>query len=131
MLMARFCEVCSILVVLVVAGGCGGEPRAAVTGKITSAGKPVVAGLINFQRPGAPPLGGAINADGTYEFSLPPGEYQVRIDAPGVMPPWKEGDPEPKPVPRLAPAKYADFVSSGLTLSVTDGSSKQQDFQLD
>jgi hypothetical protein len=109
--------------------GCGGESAVTVQGKVTSQGKPVTAGTINFQKAGAT-LGGALNPDGSYSFELPAGEYRVRIDAPGVMAPWKEGEPEPKPVPRLAPAKYAGYETSGLTLSVTGGSDQQQDFDL-
>jgi len=111
------------------AAGCGGESVSAVQGKVTSQGKPVTAGTINFQKAGTT-LGGALSPDGSYSFDLPPGEYQVRIDAPGVMAPWKEGEPEPKPVPRLAPAKYASYETSGLTLSVTGGGDQQQDFDL-
>lgn len=69
--------------------------------------------------------------DGTYEFVLPPGDYQVRIDAPPELPEGlKEGDPIPKLGPRLAPEKFADFNSSGLTLTVTGEKSQQADFAL-
>lgn len=108
--------------------GCGGESTATIQGKITHQGKPISAGVINFQRAGKT-LGGAINADGTYSFELPPGEYQVRVDAPGAMPPWKEGQPEPKPVPREAPSKYAAYETSGLTVTVAS-ESQQKDFDL-
>ncbi|HEX6961089.1 MAG TPA: hypothetical protein VF175_04430, partial [Lacipirellula sp.] len=63
--------------------GCGGgEPVTEVHGTITFNGKPVTAGLINFQAEGGQPLGGEIQSDGTYRYELPPGEYQVRIDTP-------------------------------------------------
>lgn len=109
--------------------GCGGESTTTLQGKITHQGKPVTAGVINFQKSGTT-LGGAIGADGAYSFALPAGEYQIRIDAPGVTPPWKEGDPEPKPAPRLAPARYASYESSGLTVTVTAESPQQHDIEL-
>jgi hypothetical protein len=110
--------------------GCGSKETGSVHGTITSGGKPLTSGLINFQPAQGQPLGGAINADGTFEFELPPGQYKVRVDAPGVMPPYKEGDPEPKPGPRLAPAKYANYETSGLSITVTGESPQQQDFDL-
>lgn len=110
--------------------GCGGEAQTDVSGKITHAGKPISSGLINFQLANGPVFGGPIDADGAYEYSMPPGEYLVRIDAPGVMPQYIEGQPEPKPVPREAPAKYASYATSGLTATVTDGSSQTIDFAL-
>ena len=76
-------------------------------------------GVINFQATGSRPLGGGINADGTYSLELPPGNYLVRIDAPPAFPPgYKEGDPLPRLGPRLVPEKYASFTSSGLTATV-------------
>src|SRR5262245_34690500 len=121
----RMLGVASIALLLV---GCGGEAQTDVSGKITHGGKPVSSGLINFQLGGGRVFGGPINTDGTYEYSMPPGEYQVRIDAPGVMPQYIEGQPEPKPVPREAPVKYASYDSSGLTITVSGDSSQQQDF---
>ena len=113
--------------------GCGaGGGGSTVQGKITYKSTPVTSGLINFKGTQAQPLGGVIKPDGSYEFELPPGDYQVRIDAPPVMPEGlKEGDPIPKLGPRLAPEKYADFNSSGLTLTVTGESPQQADFALE
>jgi hypothetical protein len=102
-----------------------------VQGKITYKGVPVVSGLINFKGAEAQPLGGAISPDGSYKFTLPPGEYQVRIDAPAEVPAGlKEGDPVPKLGQRLAPEKFADYGTSGLTLTVTGESPQQADFSL-
>lgn len=118
----------SLLVLVGCGGGTGGST---VRGKITYQGKQVTSGLINFKGAQAQPLGGAIMPDGTYEFVLPPGDYQVRIDAPPELPEGlKEGDPIPKLGPRLAPEKFADFNSSGLTLTVTGEKSQQADFAL-
>jgi hypothetical protein len=122
-------RICS-LAVIVIALGCGGEQAATISGNVTYNGKPVPAGLLNFRSSdGNSILGGAINPDGTYSFELPPGEYQVRIDAPGKMPPWEEGQPEPKPGPRDAPLKYADYATSGFTVTIGD-EDQERDFAL-
>jgi hypothetical protein len=121
----------SFLAVLILAVGCGGEQVTTLSGAVTYKGKPVTSGLINFRSSdGKATLGGPINSDGTYSFELPPGEYLVRIDAPGKMPPWEEGQPEPKPGPREAPVKYADYPSSGLKVTVSGDAPQQQDFEL-
>ncbi len=118
-------------VVLALAAGCGGPSTTTVSGKITYAGKPAASGLINFRAEGQKPLGGGIQPDGTYQFDLPLGDYQVRIDTPPAMPAdWKEGDPPTKMGPRLIPDKYGDFVGSGLTVTVEDSGSQEVNFNL-
>jgi hypothetical protein len=113
------------------AAGCGGDAMTTVSGNITYNGKPVTNGLINFQPAQGKTYGGPIASDGSYSYEIPPGEYRVRIDAPGPAPAWEEGQPEPKPVPRLAPEKYADYKTSGLTAKVTDAGDQTVDFKLD
>lgn len=112
--------------------GCGGKSKTvSVQGAITYQGKEVSSGLINFMPATGRPLGGPIGTDGTYSVSLPPGEYQVRIDAPAPMPAdWKEGMPAPKLGPPLVPEKYAKFDTSGLTAKIGDEKSQQVDFKL-
>lgn len=116
-----------------VATGCGdsGETTTTVSGAISYKGKPVTSGLINFLATGGRPMGGAIGADGAYEFELPPGDYQVRIDAPPPLPEgFKEGDPLTNLGPRPLPEKYANFNTSGLTATVTAGEAQTIDFAL-
>ena len=127
----------SILKVVLLVGvsalaGCSaGSDATAVSGKITVNGTPLSRGVINFQLAGRRPLGGGIGSDGSYSVELPPGEYQVRIDAPPELPPgYKEGDPLPKLGPRHVPEKYASFNSSGLTATVTDERSQTINFDL-
>lgn len=112
--------------------GCNhGGATKTVTGAITYQGKPVTSGLINFMPEKGQPLGGGIASDGTYSTSLPPGKYQVRIDAPAPLPEgFKEGMPMPKLGPPLVPEKYANFASSGLTATVSDESRQTIDFKL-
>jgi len=90
---------------LTLSTGCGsGGATVHVSGKITFQDKPVTSGLINFLPASGRPLGGGIQADGTYQYQLPPGEYKVRIDTPPAIPAgWKEGDPPPKMGPRQVP----------------------------
>lgn len=113
--------------------GCDTGPQTyQVTGTISYQGKPVSGGLINFRPPKGQPLGGAIKEGGTYSFSLPAGQYQVRIETPPKIPEgWKEGDPDPMLGPLEVPAKFAQFGSSGLTLSVDDSGPKEKDFDLE
>jgi hypothetical protein len=113
--------------------GCDRSPATKnVSGAIAYQNKPVTSGLINFLPEKGRPLGGGIGSDGTYAVKLPPGKYQVRIDAPAPPPEgFKEGMPMPKLAPPLVPEKYANFASSGLTATIEDqGSSQQVDFKL-
>jgi hypothetical protein len=116
--------------IIVQAGCSGSDGGTVVRGLVTMDGKPVTSGGIFFQAAGARPLGGPIGADGNYEYELPPGEYQVRIDAPAPVPAnHKDGDPLPQ-LPRLAPEKFASFSSSGLTATVAAESPQELNFPL-
>ena len=113
--------------------GCGTSSTRTVSGKITYQGQPVTSGLINFVASGDRPLGNSIRPDGTYTCQLPPGEYKVRIDAPGALPDnWKSTDDRPPPeAPRQAPIKYSRFETSGLTATVdADKGPQTIDFNL-
>ena len=128
----QFASACAILLAAAAAGCSGDGPSTLVQGRVSFDGKPVAGGLINFQSAQGQPLGGPIQADGTFEFALPPGDYKVRIDTPGEVPPgWKEGDPPPKLGPRQVPLRYARFSTSRLRLSVSgDVDTQQADFEL-
>ena len=130
---SRLFSLLSVAVVGIVALlGCGKSSKmVSVQGSITYAGKAVTDGIINFLQAKSRPLGGGINSDGTYSVELPPGEYQVRIDAPAALPAgYKEGTPLPK-LPPLVPEKYANFNTSGLVAKIEEqGSSQQVDFKL-
>ena len=115
-----------MLAVLLLAAlsGCSSENGDAVVvrGAVTYGGAPVAGGLINFYPDTGKPRGGPLDADGTYEFELPPGEYRVAIRETTIVPPgWKEGDPPPEKTLGV-PEKYAQPGASGLTLSVPEGS---------
>lgn len=113
--------------------GCGDDSAGhAVSGKVSFQGQPIDQGTINFRATDGSLYGGGLGADGSFEYELPSGDYQVRIDAPAPMPSgWKEGDPMPSGDKRLVPLKYANFGSSGLSASISDDpSSHQIDYQL-
>ena len=112
--------------------GCGGSGAGGTTlkGAVSYKGAPVTSGVINFVKSGDRPLGGGIKPDGTYEFELPPGDYQVLINAPAPLPPdWKEGDPLPRKPP-LVPENFSSFGTSGLTVTVGPESPQQHDITL-
>jgi hypothetical protein len=113
--------------------GCGGGPAAttSVQGSITYQKKPANNGVIAFSQAGGRPISAAIQSDGTYAAQVPPGDYQVRIDAPPPLPPdAKEGEPLPPLGPRTVPEKYANFSTSGLTVTIGKESPQQLDYNL-
>lgn len=128
--MLLFRNVVAFVAIALIAGCDSGPETNSVNGKITYQGKPVTSGLINFRPQGGRPLGGGIQPDGTYQFDLPAGTYEVRIDSPGALPAgWKEGDPPGQMGPRQVPEKFASF-SSGLTATINDSGAQTVDFEL-
>ena len=121
-----------MLLLLAPTSGCSeGVKTTTVKGSITFNKAPVTFGLINFKPSQGQPLGGEIKLDGTYQFELPAGEYQVRIDSPPKMPEgYKEGDPLPNLPARQVPPQYANFATSGLTATIGAQSPQQLDFAL-
>lgn len=125
----------ALLSLLLVSIGCGSSgSTTTVAGKITHDGQPVTTGLINFMVEGGRPLGGGIGPDGGFSFDLPPGDYKVRIDSPPPLAPGSvEGQPAApagKPLVGQVPPKFANYETSGLTLTVGADSPQQQDFAL-
>ena len=131
----------SLVAVSLLSGCGGGDSATTVQGKITFDGKPVTTGLINFMPAKGQPLGGEIQPDGSYSYDLPPGDYKVRIDSPPPVPAGlQEGSavtpaaapppPTGKPGQGQVPPQYANFDTSGLTLTVGNESSQEHDFSL-
>ena len=108
--------------------GCG-PGTAAVAGKVTYQGKPVVWGSVSLQAADGSMHQIGLNADGTFRLdAVPVGPARVGVSS-----------PDPKPSPRAIaagetagpqlppgawfplPAKFADPSTSGLTLRVGGG----------
>lgn len=130
----RFCVLAMACLLMGVLSGCDMGPATyTIRGTVSHQGNPISGGLINFKPAQGQALGGGLASDGSYEYRLPAGEYQVRIDTPPKIPEgWKEGDPEPKLGKREVPMKYGRFGTSGLTMTVQPSGDPQVfDFSLD
>jgi hypothetical protein len=130
----RLRRACSGLLLLLVVLGCEQAPDLrTVEGTITYAGKPLDHGMVMFQPSTGRPVGAGIQPDGRYSISLPPGDYDVIVNAPPKLPEgFKEGDPLPPPDPNPVPAKYSRKETSGLSAKVAAGSAPQTvDFVLE
>jgi hypothetical protein len=112
-----------VLGLLLLAGpGCGpGDRPIAIRGKVTFQGQPVTEGMVQFNEAktghGAEaPLG----PEGTYQATLPAGDYAVLILPPYLVVESKSGPPDPqlKKVKNI-PEKYRSTVTSGLTAVVS------------
>lgn len=130
----RFCVSAMTCLTIGVLLGCDMGPEIyTVRGTVSYKGNPISGGLINFKPAQGQALGGGIASDGSYEYHLPAGEYEVRIDTPLKLPEgFKEGDPEPKLGKREVPIKYSRYGTSGLTMSVQPSGNPQVfDFSLE
>lgn len=79
------------LVLVLAAGGCGGERMGSVSGTVTVNGQPLEKGLINFNSEDGKSIGGGEVVQGRYQVAeLRPGKYLVHIagqtNAPIIMP---------------------------------------------
>lgn len=125
----------SLLAVLPLAAGCGGEESedSTLTGKVLFDGKPVSNGLLKFEPTTGSQSGLAtVSADGTYEarvgrsmVGLPTGTYKVVVEAWEVMP-GNIGDdgkvyPNGKP---LVPQSYSTAATSPLSITVQPGANE-------
>lgn len=116
---------------LAVAGGCS-ENLPTVHGLVTIDGKPVPEGMISFQPVGGGAIAVArISPDGSYSVKtgtaagLKPGEYKIAVSAPkGIIPAPTPDNPNPK-IERWVPLKYNDIEKSGLSITVTSGSTER------
>lgn len=123
--------------------GCAGDPRQAVSGRVTSGGRPIAEGLITFE-PLSPTNGQmAAGPIANGQFTVPaaeglvPGTYRVRITA--VDPASKSSEPPKydgsgallngKPAKELLPPKYN--TQSQLTAEVVAGKATELEFALD
>lgn len=127
--------------------GCGpSDSKAAISGKVTYKGSPVVGSTLNLTSATGAPYPVPINADGTFNVSgVPLGQMHVSIepsaaptgyntqgmtppkDVPAVPPPSLPGATNQQPT--AIPAKYRSPQTSGLSWDIKPGSNKK-DFDL-
>jgi hypothetical protein len=130
-LMIGACFSFAVITVLVGCGSDGGN--CAVSGKISSKGKPLVCGTVNFLGPKGETAAGAIEADGTFFCpNAPTGVVKIGVvsEKPVVsVAVGKPGRAAPPPPPgpdvtKWFPidAKYADPNTSGKQITLKSGS---------
>ncbi len=108
--------------------GCGeSEVRGRITGKVTFEGQAVPEGLVLFSNiEKGINMTSIIKPDGSYEVvtpkgkGLPTGTYQVSICPPRAKLVTGEAPPKIKQHANI-PAKYRDFKTAGLSLTVQKG----------
>ena len=116
-----------LLSMLVVVALCCGKapPLTTVSGQVTFQGKPVARGEVCFASDTGFAINAAIGSDGMYEVrrshlggGIPPGSYKVMDAAPPAE--FNESDVVTVPVPECPdiPAKYRQFSTSGLTITL-------------
>jgi hypothetical protein len=122
-----------VFALLAVVPGCG-PGTAAVVGKVSYQGKPVVWGSVTLKAADGSMHQIGINPDGTYRLDrVPVGPAKVGVSSPDPTPSARAkalADPRvptgPPPLPPGAwfplPAKFADPATSGVTVDVGRGS---------
>ena len=106
--------------------------RGRIAGKVTFQGTPLSEGLVFFSNNDKGiHMSGEVKPDGSYEIitakgaGLPLGTYQVRVRPPLEPLPAGIGlvAPKSKEHPNI-PAKYREYETSGLTITVKDGTNQ-------
>jgi hypothetical protein len=126
----------SFLSCLTILPGCESSktqvPFAPLSGKVTYQGKALPQGQILLVHSSGSMGASEIRPDGHYEMQAPVGENRVMVDARDqknlsqISP--KQGRPLQQ-AKSVIPARYNDYVSSGLKLKIVEGSN-QHDFNL-
>jgi hypothetical protein len=125
-----------LLVLAMVAAGCGGQrasyQTAEVTGKVTYKGKALPGGMVNFVADkGGVASNGVIDENGNYKISAPIGDVHISVDnrmlekkgpgGPVLRRPDSDAPTVPKGTYVQIPEKYAATDFSGLTYKVVAG----------
>ena len=110
-----------LLIGLILVLGCGesGETKYVVRGTVTYQGNALERGTINFFPKKGKPFGGPLQRDGSFEFRLPAGDYDVAVrsnsePAEG----WKEDGAPPTGFKSLLPPVYSRPDTSGLSAKI-------------
>ncbi len=122
----RSAWICASLSVALVAGCGDGRPtRVPVSGKVLIDGKPLETGNIRVFAAANRAASGKIEPDGTFKLStyelgdgVVPGTHTVAVTGAKLV--------NPKTMRWLAPKKFADAATSGLTLEVTEPTKEAQ-----
>lgn len=117
-----------VLLVLVLAAGCGGSGKINIHGKVTLDGQPVANGAIRFTTTDGKgqPVGGVIK-DGEYEAEVPPGSYKVEINSSKAVAKRKGEGPGGERFEECIPSQYNS--ASKLTVQVKSDK-REYDFPL-
>jgi hypothetical protein len=137
---ARFLALSLGMAATALFAGCGGPadelPREPISGSVIFAGKPLKAGLIQFQPAdqATTTAGGTGVAEGSYWIAksegLVPGRYQVLVTSnppAATVPPGPPGDPVGPPKETIPP-RYN--IKTELTAEVKKGGPNKFDFDL-
>jgi hypothetical protein len=127
------CALAGALALVTLAGGCGGQPKALVSGTVTLDGVPLETGTIQFYPVnGKGQSAGAGIQDGKYTGEASVGEMTVIINSSKVVGKQKMYDTPDSPVfdkvAELIPAKYNTI--SELKVTLKDGTNDGVNFEL-
>ena len=117
---ARFSFLTGAIIGLIVFSGCGGEPKATVSGTVTLDGVPIENGTISFYPTGkAGQTAGAGIEKGMYTVEASVGEMTVQISASKVVGKHKAYDTPDSPMIEEVEELIAAEYNSASTLKVT------------
>ncbi len=115
---------------LATAAGCGGgdaEATGSVSGKVTFKDQPVTEGTVSlYDEKQGTAGGGKIESNGAYRvIGLKAGEYKASVSPPMDRETSSDPNnpPKPKDMPNI-PEKYRKFETSGLSITVKDGTNE-------
>lgn len=116
-----------VAAIALVCGGCGQRvTMVPVRGRVTVDGKPLGSGSVMFQPQAGPAARGQIGPDGSFELGthhpgdgVRAGPAAVRVTSVAAV---KVVAGEEQPAGRsVIPMRYADFTTSGITVTVAPG----------
>ena len=105
--------------------GCGGPTKkvVTVTGTVTYNGTPLKAGILKFQAPNGDYATGVIGPDGQFAITdVVPGEQKVAYMGGPMSSGGSDGTAGNTSKAVSVPAKFGDFETSGVTVTVSEKS---------
>lgn len=129
--MNRLCAtaLATLIVSSLLLGGCGpSEQLGRIGGTVTFQGRPVSKGMVLFSCiDKGVNMTAQLKENGTYEIimakgaGLPLGTYKVCVSPPPVFHAIGAAPPQQSPACPDIPAKYRNYMTSGLTTEIKDG----------